>query len=619
MRKKILLTLFASGVTWLVSGQDSLKTVVLNEVVTVGTRFELPVEKSGKTIYKLTAEDLEKNAGKSLADVLNEVPGIQVDGNFGAPGTNVSYFVRGARNKSTLILIDGVPLNDPSAINAEYDLRYIPLSQIESVEVLKGGLSTLYGTGAAAAVINIHLKTAAHDPFKVSADLNVASYNTFSQALQVSGTQDKFSYMVMGNNISSTGFSAAKKESAGTNFDNDGFERRNVLAKVGYKVSKRATIGFSTAYEKFKADYDAFEFTDAANAQDYHQFRFGLNSGLTYGKGEIESKVVYNVNNRTFEGSFPSEYQGRNLQAEVTQRHFFSNTIQGLFGVNYQYMAFDQKEAISLDSAHINMVDPYASLLVDLPVGLSLHAGVRLNTHSLYGSKLVYNVNPSFLLNKDGNLNYKILASISTSYITPSLYQLYSFYGNKNLSPEEALNYEIGMALYNKKKFTFNFTWFRREETNPIDFVSLRYENLVSERTVYGVEASVNYTINSWVTTALNYAHNDTDVPASFYRIPKDKAGATVTLQPLPEALVSITYTFTGDRTTSYYNSNTNMVEKILLDQYQLIDLFASYKFLKNKFTVYGAINNILDEQFIAIYGYTTRGRNFSLGMRVDF
>src|SRR5574339_1273066 len=172
MRKKITATLL--GLTWcmVVHAQDSLKTTLLQEVVTTGTKFDVPVEKSGKTIFKLSARQLSANAGKTLADLLNEVPGIQTDGNFGSPGTNISYFVRGGRNRNTLILIDGVPLNDPSAINAEYDLRYIPVSQIESIEVLKGGLSTLYGTGAAAGVIDIKLKNPDSTPFKGSIDLS---------------------------------------------------------------------------------------------------------------------------------------------------------------------------------------------------------------------------------------------------------------------------------------------------------------------------------------------------------------------------------------------------------------------------------------------------------------
>jgi vitamin B12 transporter len=625
MRKKITCSFVGWVACMLVQAQDSLTTTHLQEVVTTGTKFDVPVEKSGKTIFKLTSKELSQNAGKSLADLLNEVPGIQVDGNFGTPGTNISYYVRGGRNRNTLILIDGVPLNDPSAINAEYDLRYIPLGQVESVEVLKGGLSTLYGTGAAAGVIDIKLKNPENSPFKGTIDVNAASFNTFSQNVTVQGSSGSFSYMVIGNNTNSNGFSSAEDNDPNTEFDKDGFDRQNGLIKLGYNLGSKFKISAFGAYEKFDADYDAYEFTDAPNRQEYDQFRVGLNPVLQYQKGELQAKVVYNVNNRIFKSSFPSEYKGKNLQAEISARHFFSNTVQTLIGLNYQRMAFDQDEAVSMDSANINMFDPYASLLIELPVGLNIHTGVRLNTHSIYGSKMVYNFNPSYLLNKNGNWKYKLLASASSSYITPSLYQLYSIYGNKDLLPEEAVNFEAGISLYGKNKLTVDVVWFKRNETDPIDFMSIfdedgnyiggKYVNLTSERTVDGIEINAGYEINSKILVSFSYTHNNTDQPETFYRIPKDKFGAEWVLHPIAHSTLSLKYSNTGERTTFDFNS----FSEVTLKRYQLVDVFASYGIINDKFTIYGAVNNLFDEDFVAVLGYTTIGRNYSAGIRFDF
>src|SRR5690606_26163513 len=428
--------------------QDSLTTTYLQEVVTTGTKFDVPVEKSGKTIYKLTNEDLQRNAGKSVADILNEVPGLQTDGNFGTPGTNIDYSVRGGRNKHTLVLIDGVPLNDPSGINAGYDLRYLPVSQIESIEVLKGGLSTLYGTGAAAGVINIKLKDPGANPLSGNLDVGAASYDTYYQNVQAGGTKNDWSYLVMAGNVQSEGFSAALETNPGDTFDKDGFSRQNVLVKTGYKFTPAFALNVFGAYEKFRADYDDYEFTDAPNVQRFRQYRVGLNPKWTYDKGELEGKVVYNTNERSFESSFPEEYEGRNLQAELLQRHHFTKAIQGLFGLNYQHLKFDEEGGVVGDTARMSMFDPFASLLVELPSGFNVHAGVRLNTHNVYGSKVVYNINPSFLFNRQGRLTYKLIASLSSSYITPTVYQLYSIYGNKDLLPEEAVNVEAGFSVY---------------------------------------------------------------------------------------------------------------------------------------------------------------------------
>lgn len=625
MRKTIIIA--ATVLCWpaFARAQDSLQTVLLQEVVTTGTKFEIDTEKSGKTIYRLGPEDLEQRSGKSLADVLNEIPGIQMDGNFGTPGSNISYYLRGGRNKNTLVLIDGVPLNDPSGINAEYDLRYIPLAQIESIEVLNGGLSTLYGTGAAAGVINIKLKKATQSPVSGSIDLNAGSFGTFGQNLRAGGTTKAFSYNVLANHLNSDGFSAAEQTDPGTTYDKDGFKRSNALLDLGYKFSGKFRMNAQVAAEMFDADYDAFEFTDAASSQEYDQVRFGLTPSYQYNKGELQGRFFYNKNERVFRSDFPASYEGRNFQSEIVHRHHFSNAVQTLVGLNYQHMAYGQENTNAIDTTSIYTLDPYASLLIDLPVGLTVHAGVRLNTHSEYGSKVVYNVNPSYLINRDGDWRVKLSASLSTSYITPSLYQLYSFYGNPALVPEEATNYEAGVTLYGSDAFTFSATWFLRNESQPIDFVSIfdnegnylggQYQNLTSKREVKGIELFATARLGKVVSVSANYTHLDTDKPESFYRIPFDKYGISVSATPLPHGTVSLRYSHTGDRTIFDFNS----FSEITLRHYDLVDLYASYGLFNNKLTLYGSVNNLLDEQFVAIFGYTTRGRNYNIGVRYSF
>lgn len=608
------------------SAQDSLKTTFLNEVVTIGTKIDVPVEKSGKTIVKLSGEDLQKNAGKTVADLLNEVPGIQIDGNFGAPGSNISYYVRGGRSKTTLILIDGVPLNDPSGINAEFDLRYLPISNVESIEILKGGLSTLYGTGAAAGVIDIRLKAPEARPIGGNVDVNAGSFGTYSENISVGGTVNKINYSLSASNINSKGFSAAQDPDGTNNFDDDGFDRQNGLLKLGYQITPDVKVGWLAGYDRFKADYDDYEFTDADNVQVSEQFRTGVNASFEYSeKGNVSGYAVMNWNKREFESAFPSIYSGRNLQAEIIQRHQFTKSIQGLFGVNYQQFKYEQEGSNEMDTTRFTMIDPYASLLINYSF-FDLHIGTRLNTHSEYGTKWVYNINPSVVLNQSGFLRFKILASLSTSYITPSLYQLYSAaYGNSELLPEDALNFETGVSIYGGEKFVFNGIWFNRDESNPIDFVNVfdgngdwvggEYQNVAAERNVYGVELSASYQISKGISVAANYTFTETDKPETFYRIPNHKMGIGVNVQPLPALAISFKYNFTGERTTFDFNS----FSELILDRYELVDLFASYGFLNSKLTVYGGINNVFDEEFIAVYGFTTRGRNFTAGLRYSF
>ena len=154
---------------------DSLQIKLLKEVVVSDTKFQQEKEKSGKIIEVITAKDLENKKGQSLAAVLSQVAGIEINGNHSANGKNQGIYIRGGRNRQVAIYIDGIPMNDASNINSEYDLRLLNVSQIEKIEILKGSSSTLYGSGAATGVINITLKKASQKEITGSPFFNIGT------------------------------------------------------------------------------------------------------------------------------------------------------------------------------------------------------------------------------------------------------------------------------------------------------------------------------------------------------------------------------------------------------------------------------------------------------------
>lgn len=593
-------------------------TTTLKEVVVTGTRFELPVEKSGKTIYKIDEETLRKNAGKSVGDILNEIPSIQIDGNFSAPGTNMSYFSRGGRNKNTLILIDGIPLNDPSGIDAFYDLRLLPLNQVASIEVLHGGLSTLYGTNASASVINITLKEAGDDTFGGSVDVSAGSFGTYNGGINVNGKTDRLSYLVTGNLLTSDGLSAASDENSNTDFANDAFKQQNTMAKLGYQVSESFNVDLVAAYDEFEADYDNGQFADGDNEQLNDQFRVGITPKYSYDQGSISLKTIYNVNNREFRSSFPSQNKGRNLQADLVQEHKISDNIKGLWGINLQRFSYKQEGVSEFSDNKFTILDPYASLFFENNTGLNVHVGIRLNTHSEYGNKFIYNLNPSYLIDLNDEVKIKVIASLSTAYITPSLFQLYSSFGNTNLKPEESLNYEGGFSLYLNSTLTFNTVYFVRDEKDPIGFdftlgTMGAYNNLTTDRTVKGIETSLQWKINEVFSASANYSYAEADEESTFYRIPNTKIGLTLNAQTQSGTSISAKFLHTGARQTQDFATfPANIVD---LDSYNVVDLYVGQNVLNDRLRVFGAINNALDADFVGIYGFTTRGRNFNIGV----
>lgn len=618
MKTKLTLILLAFCTS--VIAQTKSDTTDLGEFVVTGTRIAIPVEKSGKTIYKIDHLRLKNSGGKTVADLLNEVPAVQVDGNFSNPGANLEYYVRGARSKYTLVLIDGVPMNDPTGISLFYDLRYLPLNQVESIEILKGGLSTLYGSNAAAGVINIQLKENAEEALSGNVGFNSGSFGRLGLNASVSGSSDRLDYGLSLSRESFDGFSAAEGTDPTVNFDDDGFEKTNLLFKGGIEISSPFTLDVIAAYDNFQADIDAFAFTDELDAiSDNQQFRIGLQPRWDFENGNTQLKFQYVSNERIFENAFPSTFKGENIQLDLFNEIELGQFAKALFGINIQSLT-DNSAEVSTD---FTIADPYVSVIFDSEEGMNLHVGLRLNTHSDYANELLTTVNPSVLIQLDDTKWIKPFLSISNAYNTPSLFQLNSpFFGNAELTPEKTNSYEFGTAFYAKKELTINMAFFRRDEQNAIDFVSTfddagnfvggNYTNISGTRQVQGFETDLTWNPKEKLSLTANYSNLATNNDALFARIPKEKYGFGISYLVDQTSTASLRYNYTGERLASPFGT-------VALESYGLLDFSIRKSFLDQRLAVFTSINNLLDEAFVGVVGFNTMGRNYAFGISYDF
>jgi vitamin B12 transporter len=617
MRKNAILGLGCLMMTLSSFAQDSLKTVTLQEVVVTGTRFELPVEKSGKIIFNVKRSDVQSHA--SLFSAINAIPGMHVDGTFNTPGTNLSYFTRGGRSKSTLVLLDGVPMSDPTGIDPFYDLRFIAPSQLETIEVLQGGLSTLYGSGASAAIINIQTRKPASDGVHGSVAANFGSWNSFGQNFSLSGKRNKLSFLLLGNRYKTDGFSAALDED-NTGYDEDGFKQKNGLLKFGYQIKDNIHVTAYVGYDWFNTAFDAGAFMDSDDENKQNQQRVGLTAEWNFNKGKLTYLGQYTKNEREYTGSFPSVYKGGNAYSELTYQHQLLDQLTLLSGLSFQQLSYDEKQVLNKDTANFTIVDPYVSFLYSIPSGLTLHAGARLNTHSKYGSKMIYNVNPSWLLTINQNLKLKVLASASTAFITPTLFQLYTPWGgNKDLKPEESENFEYGFTVYLTKKAELTAVHYFRNESQVIGYTAnFEYDNVADKRSVKGLTLAGRYTPLEVLTVKADFNWVTSTDKASFIRIPAKKVNAQITGKVAKTWQVSLWYQYTSSRDDIYFDESFTLIP-VQLKPYHLFDVHVSKSFIKEKLRVHGSVFNIFDQEYIGVYGYTTRDRNFIAGVTYQF
>ncbi|OYX91885.1 MAG: hypothetical protein B7Y76_13585, partial [Sphingobacteriia bacterium 35-40-5] len=234
----------------------------LDEVVVVASRSPKRLSEIGKVVRVITAETISKSQGRTLPELLNNVAGLTIGGNGGNPADIKAVYLRGASAANTLILIDGIPVNDASEISGEYNISSIAIENIERIEILKGGNSTLYGSDAVAGVINVITRKGSG---KLAANLLATggSYGTFKQVLGLSGQIENTSLTFNASNLDSENFSSALPANAEPGFDKDGFHQKSMMFNIGQQVSKNFLLRGNFQANNNSADLDNGAFADA--------------------------------------------------------------------------------------------------------------------------------------------------------------------------------------------------------------------------------------------------------------------------------------------------------------------------------------------------------------------
>jgi vitamin B12 transporter len=332
--------------------------------------------------------------------------------------------------------------------------------------------------------------------------------------------------------------------------------------------------------------------------------------------------------------SFPTRYEAKSYTADTYATYQFSTSMSALIGLQYADAAFssftvpfggsDFETQLDAETANHQSIDPYLNIAYTSTFGLAIAGGARLNNHSEYGAHTVYNVNPSYRFDFETSA-LKVLGSYSTAYITPSLFQLHDpFYGNLELQPEENTTIEGGLEYTNQYGFRASAIYFQRTEKNYVDFVTVdpdlfifQYQNVPSEFMASGVEVEVAKNFGSKFIILANYTNTKPDAEFAL-RIPEHKANLRLTYNLKEKTNIGLSYQFVGERKDSFFNPETFESENVALDGYNLLGLSATNQISQN-ITIFGAISNVLNSEYEELYRYQTTGRNFRLGLQLNF
>ncbi len=594
--------------------QDS--TRVLKDVVVSATKTDQKQLQTGKVITVITQDQIERSQGKTVAQLLNEQAGIIVSGASSNPGLNKSIFIRGAASGFAVTLIDGVLVGDPSSTGGTFDIRLFPIDQIERIEIIKGGQSTLYGSDAVAGVINIITKKGGPEGIGVYGNLTGGSYGSQKQTVGFNGSLDKFSYNLSYTHDQTDGISeAADKNNTGT-FDKDGYNLSALNANFSVEAARGLRVSPFFRFTSGSYKYDNGSFADASN-QSLNRF---YNMGLT-SQYQLDVKNRFNLNygytgsTASYESSYPSSNIGRLHLVDLYYNHDFMENIKLLLGVDNRYTQIKQIGAANV-TPDANLFSTYGSLSVNKIAGfLNLEGGGRYNEHNKYGHNFTYDFTPSINLLENKLI---LFGTVSSAFKAPLLTELFGPYGaNPDLRPQKSTNYEAGFstALLDNQ-FNLRVAAFRRKLTDAIVYLAKGYENFDKEND-QGLEVEPSYkykilTLTGFYSFVDGTAIRNNINTYGLLRRPKQSFGLQVAVQATSKLYVSANFRSYGQR--GDYNYPTNVV----LPAYQLLDAYAQYG-INGRVKVFVNANNVLDKRYQEIYGYNTMGANFNAGVSFNF
>ena len=642
-------------------------------IVVSATRHETNPEEAGVAATVLTAADLETRQNPILGDALTGVPGLAI-ARSGRPGSVTSIFTRGGNSTDTLLLIDGVPVNDPGG---ELNLGAFSTDSIDHIEVIRGPESALYGVEAASGVIQLFTKrgdaedTVPHG----SVSYDRGSFQTDHYTANIGGgLAGRFDYALGADQYQTVG-----------EYQNDFFRDTTGTANLGYRFSQatqlRASfreldgvlgnpnqIGFgildTEANEHTRDSLVSVQLDDVRGPNFVQRFSFGYHrlSDLTVDPQNGTIPILVSVEGlvrtvpgtpeRTyFEGLAPLSMTTAPPGLELVQGYGYLGSapfldLSSRMDADYQgtltnhggatVFGYSFEHQMANISASDYARDNHAGYIHHQQViahRLFLSGGVRLEHNSAFGMVLTPRGAASYLLTGGhGPLSSTYLRfSAGLGIIDPSIFQNYAqnrpyYWGNQGLRPAKTVSYEFGIAQeWFSKRLRTEVSAFDNTFKDLIEFVNTTWLNVDRSR-ARGIEFSAEAKPFRYLTVGGNYTRMWTRVISSttpddpfngvgdeLPRRPGNAGAVWVTLAPRR-------WTFqTGARFVGeeqdveyvFYAVNRN-------PGYQ--DVYASGSYRVNKhFMPFMRAGNVLNSRYSEVLGYPALSRDLHGGLRVEW
>lgn len=609
----------------------------LADVIVTANRTEQPLERVGASVTVLNQAAIEAAQSTALVELLERTPGVSFARNGGV-GTTAGVFIRGGESYHTVLVVDGVKLNDPSSTQGGANFGGLLTGDIARIEVLRGAQSTLWGSQAIGGVVNV-ITAEPTEAFEAGLDAETGSRGTTYLRGGIGGANERLIWRLAGGYYETDGFSAYRH---GT--ENDGYENGSLSGRARVRLTDAVSLDLRAVYSDGRADFDGWgvdsrEYGDSRELVAYA----GLNIDLLGGRfrsrfGHAYTDIDRENYNPAEASPLTFESAGVNRRWEYQGTFAVTEALSAVFGLESESSrmrtrspsawtpnpAFTRGEA-GLDSA-------YGQLQWTVVPGLTLTGGLRYDDHDAYGDHLLGQAAVAWTPNDGATV---VRASWGQGFRAPGLYELYSEYGNLTLEPEEIDSWEIGVEQrLPGDRGAVSATAFAREGDNDIRYFSCAfgttdplctvngvsrwgyYANIQKTETK-GVELAGRLALTDWFELGGNYTWTDAtnasgaDKGKQLVRRPEHMGNLAATVILPAGVRATLAARHVG-------KTFANAANTVTLDSYTLADLRASWA-VNDTVELYGRVENLFDQDYEVVPDYGVAGRGAFIGVRVRF
>lgn len=608
-------------------------------IVVTANREPQPIERVGQSVTVIDADELERRQTANIADILRTVPGVSIIRN-GGMGASTSVFIRGADSDQTVALIDGVKLNDPSSPGGGFNFGNLLVGNIERIEVLRGPSSVLWGSQAIGGVVNMITRQPT-ERFSVNLRGEYGYRDTGQLVGNIAGRTGPLSISVGAGWFRTDGISAFSEARGG--IERDGYENFGANANLNLALADWLSVDARGWYSDGRVNIDGFAPPNFAFGDVNEESRTreivgytGMNAALF--DGRFRNRLGYAITDTRrrstdLEGP-PTETfagNGRNERLEYQGVFDIAPDWQATAGLERETSRFSSSSFGGPESIGRARIDSIYGQLVASPLGgMTLTGGVRHDDHNRFGGATTFGASGVFTPAQSGTT---LRASYAEGFKAPSLFQLQSDFGNRQLQPERSNGWDAGVTqqLVNGT-LEASATYFQRDSTDLIIFISCpapatgicagrpsgTYDNVARAR-AEGVEVGLTLQPVDPLRIQTNYTYTDaanrSTGTANFGRQLVRRPQHSVT------ALVDYRWPFgleTGATLTHIGATFENADNSRRIEGYVLADLRASFP-VTDSIEMYGRVENLFDERYETIFRYGTPGRAGYAGVRLRY